>query len=38
LASDVEQFYLFMADNQDTAAAALAEPGVLRLGPQHARF
>jgi hypothetical protein len=26
LASDVEPFYLFMADNQDTAAAALAEP------------
>lgn len=38
LASDVEQFYLFMADNKDTAAAALAEPGWLRLGPQHAGF
>lgn len=34
----VEQFYAFMHDNQDTAAAALAEPGWLRLGPQHARF
>ena len=38
LASDVEQFYLFMADNKDAAAAALAEPGWLRLGPQHAGF
>jgi integrase len=38
LASDVEQFYLFMADNKDTAAAALAEPGWLRLGPEHAGF
>ena len=38
LASDVEQFYLFMHDNQEAAAAALAEPGWLRLGPQHARF
>jgi integrase len=38
LASDVEQFYLFMADNKETAAAALAEPGWLRLGPQHSRF
>ena len=38
LASDVEQFYLFMADNKEAAAAALAEPGWLRLGPQHARF
>jgi len=38
LASDVEQFYLFMADNKDPAAAALAEPGWLRLGPQHAGF
>jgi integrase len=33
-----EQFYAFMHDNQDAAAAALAEPGWLRLGPQHARF
>ncbi len=38
LASDVEQFYLFMADNKEAAAAALAEPGWLQLGPQHARF
>ena len=38
LASDVEQFYLFMTDNKEAAAAALAEPGWLRLGPQHARF
>jgi integrase len=38
LASDVEQFYLFMADNKDTAAAALAEPGWLWLGPEHAGF
>ena len=38
LASDVEQFYLFMADSKEAAAAALAEPGWLQLGPQHARF
>ena len=38
LASDVEQFYLFMADNNDTAAAALTEPGWLRLGAEHAGF
>ena len=38
VASDVEQFYLFMADNKDTAAAALAEPGWLRLGPWHTGF
>ena len=38
LASDVEQFYLFMADNKDAAAVALAEPGWLRLGPQHTGF
>jgi integrase len=38
LASDVEQFYLFMADNKDAAAAALAEPGWLQLGPQHTGF
>jgi integrase len=38
LAADVEQFYLFMADNSDAAASALAEPGWLRLGPAHAGF
>jgi integrase len=38
LASDVEQFYLFMAENKDAAAAALAEPGWLQLGPQHTGF
>jgi integrase len=38
LASDVEQFYVFMTDNKDTAAAALAEPGWLRLGAEHAGF
>ena len=38
LASDVEQFYLFMTDNKDAAAAALAEPGWLRLGPEHTGF
>ena len=37
-ASDVEQFYVFMADNKDAAAVALAEPGWLQLGPQHAGF
>lgn len=34
----VEQFYIFMHDYQDVAAAALAEPGWLRLGPQHTRL
>jgi integrase len=38
LASDIEQFYVFMADNKETAAAALVEPGWLQLGPQHAGF
>jgi integrase len=38
LAGDVEQFYLFMTDNKDAAAAALADPGWLRLGPEHAGF
>ena len=38
MASDVEQFYLFMADNKDAAAAALTEPGWGRLGPEHAGF
>ncbi len=34
----VEQFYRFMHDNKDAAAAALAKPGWLRLGPQHTVF
>ena len=34
----VEQFYAFMTDHRDTAAAALGEPGWLRLGPAHTRF
>src|SRR5260370_10041232 len=34
----IEQFYRFMHDNKDAAAAALAEPGWLRLGPQHTVF
>jgi integrase len=38
MASDVEQFYLFMTDNKDAAATALAEPGWRRLGAEHARF
>ncbi len=32
----VEQFYAFMHDHAEEAAAVLAEPGWLRLGPQHA--
>jgi Phage integrase family len=32
----VEQFYAFMHDHAEEAAAALAEPGWLQLGPQHA--
>jgi integrase len=35
IATNVEQFYLFMHDNRDAAARALDEPGWLRLGPQH---
>src|SRR6266542_2433509 len=34
----IEQFYRFMHDNKDAAAAALTEPGWLRLGPQHTVF
>ena len=34
----IEQFYRFMHDNKDAAAAALAESGWLRLGPQHTVF
>lgn len=35
LITDVEQFYVFMHDNQETAARALDEPGWLQLGPHH---
>jgi integrase len=38
LAGDIEQFYAHMADSKDDAAAALAEPGWLALGPEHHRF
>ena len=38
LMTGIEQFYAFMHDHRDTAAAALAEPGWLRLDPQHAVF
>jgi len=38
LLTSVEQFYAFMHDHRDAAAAALAEPGWLRLGPQHFGF
>ena len=38
LMTGIEQFYAFMHDHRDTAAAALAEPGWLRLGPHHAMF
>jgi len=38
LLTGVEQLYAFMHDHRDTAAAALAEPGWLRLDPQHAVF
>jgi integrase len=34
----IEQFYRFMHNNKDAAATALAEPGWLRLGPQHTMF
>jgi integrase len=34
----VEQFYLFMHDHRDEAAAATAEPGWARLGAGHAGF
>ena len=37
-AGAIEQFYRFMHDNKDAAAAALGEPGWLRLGPQHTVF
>ena len=35
LAGDIEQFYAYMADSKDDAAAALDEPGWLALGPEH---
>jgi integrase len=35
LLTSLEQFYAFMHDHRDEAAAALAEPGWARLGPQH---
>jgi integrase len=38
LMTGIGQFYAFMHDHRDTAAAALAEPGWLRLEPQHAVF
>jgi len=38
IATNVEQFYLFMHDNRDSAAHALNEPGWLRLGPEHAKL
>jgi integrase len=38
LLNGVEQFYAFLHDHRDTAATALAEPGWLRLGLQHAVF
>jgi integrase len=34
----VEQFYTFMHDHKEAAAAALGEPGWLRLDAWHARF
>jgi integrase len=34
----VEQFYLFMHDNKDAAAAATGEPGWRELGAGHAGF
>jgi integrase len=38
LLNGVEQLYVFMHDHREAAAAALGEPGWLRLGPQHAPF
>ncbi len=35
IVTDVEKFYAFMTDHREEAARALAEPGWLRLGPQH---
>jgi integrase len=36
LLNGVEQFYVFMHDHREAAAASLAEPGWLRLDIQHA--
>jgi integrase len=36
LLNGVEQFYVFMHDHRDAAAASLTEPGWLRLDSQHA--
>jgi integrase len=38
IATNVEQFYMFMHDHRESAARALDEPGWLRLGPQHAKL
>lgn len=38
IATNVEQLYLFMHDHRDSAAAALGEPGWLRLGLEHAKL
>ena len=38
LLNGVEQFYVFMHDQRETAAVTLTEPGWLRLGPEHAMF
>jgi integrase len=38
LITGIEQFYAFMHDHRETAAAALAEPRWLRLDRQHAIF
>jgi hypothetical protein len=35
---NIEQFYLFMHDNRDGAAAALGDPGWRELGAGHAGF
>jgi hypothetical protein len=35
---NVEQFYLFMHDNRDEAAAAAGDPGWRELGAEHAGF
>ncbi|MET3142800.1 UNVERIFIED_ORG: integrase [Arthrobacter sp. UYEF2] len=37
-AGDLEAFYAFMTENKDDAAAALADQGWSRLGPEHTRF